>query len=51
MEFRSRDIFDIKQKREKLRAKLLRNFKEMCEKKQKININNNAVHLSDINAN
>lgn len=31
MEFRSRD--DIKQKREELREKLLRNFKELCDKK------------------
>lgn len=31
MEFRSRD--DIKQKREELREKLLRNFKELCAKK------------------
>jgi len=31
LEFRSRD--DIKQKREELREKLLRNFKELCAKK------------------
>lgn len=31
MKFKSRD--DIKQKREELREKLLRNFQAMCEKK------------------
>lgn len=31
LEFRSRD--DIKQKREELREKLLRNFNELCAKK------------------
>lgn len=40
MKFKSRN--DIKQKREELREKLLKNFKEMCEKKL------NVLHIRGV---
>jgi hypothetical protein len=49
MKFKSRD--DIKQKREALREKLLRNFKEMCEKRvQDIPTKVTATAAAKVNA-